>query len=436
MAALQQALAMVPHELFTIFAFSAVFLVVAFLSATLPRSLPSKAPPLVSGCFPVVGAVKFFSARAEFFKEKALESKSGIYTFFVGSYPVVGLSGPHGRSTFYDAKQLSLFEGYAGLLTATPGINSVENGSKFDSWFARKISRLMKRDHLVKSLDHLVTDTEAALSQIARANGQSQGVFDPFEHMNRIVYQLTLRTVGVHELAEAAELLEKSRRLVEKIDDNNSTAKIVLPWLPAPKHISRLYNSVKFFLLINGIVRQRKKEQRRFDDALQILIDEDTSIARIVMFVINALLAALLNSGMNAAWVLCHLAVNPYWLDKVRAEVNAALTKHRSNPEQRAVDILRTLTIEDWETEFITTNMCLHESIRLQTVGAAFRKNVSGRPVEIGNTGYSIPKDGYAAFHIDDIHMDPQIYSQPTKFDPSRYLPDRAEDKKVPFAYE
>jgi sterol 14-demethylase len=31
--------------------------------------------------------------------------------------------------------------------------------------------------------------------------------------------------------------------------------------------------------------------------------------------------------------------------------------------------------------------------------------------------------------------MDPSIYPDPEKWDPERYLPDRAEDKKVPMGY-
>jgi hypothetical protein len=45
------------------------------------------------------------------------------------------------------------------------------------------------------------------------------------------------------------------------------------------------------------------------------------------------------------------------------------------------------------------------------------------------------PRTTTQAYLIDDIHMNPEIYSDPTSWDPSRYLPDRAEDKKAPHAY-
>lgn len=34
-----------------------------------------------------------------------------------------------------------------------------------------------------------------------------------------------------------------------------------------------------------------------------------------------------------------------------------------------------------------------------------------------------------------DVHYNPEIYTNPTEWDPSRYLPDRAEDKKHPFGF-
>ena len=96
-----------------------------------------------------------------------------------------------------------------------------------------------------------------------------------------------------------------------------------------------------------------------------------------------ALLAALLNSGINAAWVLCYLALNPQWQAQVRGEIDKALSKHSTGSPQDAVETLRQMKLHEWEAEFPLINLCLQESIRLQTVGTAFRKNVSGREVKI-----------------------------------------------------
>lgn len=158
-------------------------------------------------------------------------------------------------------------------------------------------------------------------------------------------------------------------------------------------------------------------------------------MAPIFKFIVLALLAGQLNAGYNAAWVLCFLALDPHWMREVRAEVDRAVAKHQTGPEQNPIDVLGKLSIDDWEHDFPLTNLCLHESIRVVTVGASFRKNISGEDIKIGRTGQVIPKGAFATVHVDQTHMNPDIYTNPTKFDPGRFLPGREEDKKAPFAY-
>lgn len=90
--------------------------------------------------------------------------------------------------------------------------------------------------------------------------------------------------------------------------------------------------------------------------------------------------------------------------------------------------------MDDWESEFPSIDLALRECIRLQMVGTAFRRNISGRDVVISKTtGEIIPKDAFAMYLIDDVHMNPEIYPNPERFDPGRF--ERGEDKKAYFGY-
>lgn len=111
---------------------------------------------------------------------------------------------------------------------------------------------------------------------------------------------------------------------------------------------------------------------------------------------LGALFAGQLNSGINAAWMIAFLGKNPEWQAKVQAEVDAAVAKHRTSPNQKPLDVLKALTVEEWESEFPLIDLCLRETIRLTMVGTAFRKNICGRDVPIGNTGEIVPKDAYS----------------------------------------
>jgi sterol 14-demethylase len=73
-------------------------------------SSSGKAPPQFAA-WPVVGALDFFSRRANFMRERRAASQSGNYSFYFGRHRIVGLSGDDGRRTFFDTKELSASAG-------------------------------------------------------------------------------------------------------------------------------------------------------------------------------------------------------------------------------------------------------------------------------------------------------------------------------------
>ena len=148
---------------------------------------------------------------------------------------------------------------------------------------------------------------------------------------------------------------------------------------------------------------------------------------------VGSLFAGQINTGINAPWVLCYLAKHPRWLGEVRKEINAAADKHCGDTSLSLPDRLARVSLEGWEQAFPLVDLCIRDSIRIQSTGAGYRKNLAGRDLDLGN-GEVVPKDYYLSYHFDDVLMDPNVYSDPYEWDPSRYFPDRAEDKKVPYA--
>lgn len=118
---------------------------------------------------------------------------------------------------------------------------------------------------------------------------------------------------------------------------------------------------------------------------------------------------------------------------RIRAEVASVLDIHVPRDGLDLVERLSKLTLREWETLFPVTAYALKETIRLQAAGIIFRKNTTGGPVNFQE--WLVPKDAFVVYHIRDIHHDPQVYTEPEKFDPSRYLPDRVEDLKRPHGY-
>lgn len=293
-------------------------------------------------------------------------------------------------------------------------------------------------------LPKLVRDLRTRLDRLAE---DPVMITNPFDSIYEMVFQLTMRTVGCNDIAEDPELLYRAMQYNRTIELSATPARIMFPWFPTLALFRQLYAGAGFYTIFDKIIRQRKKENRREDDSLQICIDQGDSTRDIIsvstesfehvglhcsfplQVVFGSLFAGQLNSGINAAWILIYLATNPEWKAKVLQQIIEVASKNCTDPKASLVDQLTSLPIEIWEGGFPLIDLCLRDSIRLQLVGSALRRNMSGHDLKIGDA--IIPHGYYVAYHLADIHHDESVYPNPERWDPGRYLPDRAEDKKV-----
>ena len=74
--------------------------------------LSAKSPPVVSDNYPIIGAFAFFTRRWDFFRHAISQSPTGNFSFHLGKWPLIGLSGEEGRKVFFESKQLGFAEGY------------------------------------------------------------------------------------------------------------------------------------------------------------------------------------------------------------------------------------------------------------------------------------------------------------------------------------
>lgn len=72
--------------------------------------LPSSAPKPTRGQWPVLGALDLFWKRWDFHKTGYDASKTGNFSYYVGKYLVIAVSGAAGRKAFFDSK-LNFTEG-------------------------------------------------------------------------------------------------------------------------------------------------------------------------------------------------------------------------------------------------------------------------------------------------------------------------------------
>jgi sterol 14-demethylase len=166
----------------------------------------------------------------------------------------------------------------ADLLTGVPAPESNE----FYQLFTKILTTLLKTTNLVSVLDHFKADSRRAFDSLIAApcarRGQDWGVMNPFDFMQRLIYQLTVRATGAREVAEDPKLLESTLRMISEFEGRASHAKIYFPWLPTINYMIQMLNGIKMYMIFDKIIKDRKKSGKTVDDPFQRLMDDGLSV--------------------------------------------------------------------------------------------------------------------------------------------------------------
>ncbi|KAK4209371.1 cytochrome P450 [Rhypophila decipiens] len=408
-----------------------LFVYLASLLRRLP--LPKGAPKLAHG-WPVFGSIDFYRSRQQFIGKEKQKSGTGQFSFTYGPFNIIALSGHAARESFYSSRPLDLLPAFYKLYAAAPEIEFF--GRDLADSFLQTFRKFVQRDYLSSNLDNFVNDAHKSLSSI-----DPNMPIDPFEHIFLLIYQLSHRSLGCNEIAEDPYLLKYTMEIVRAIDWT-SGLQIMFTGLPTIPKLKKYIAGLKLYWILNKAIEDRRNTGKRQTDTMQVLMDQGYDNTLVSCFIVAGIFAAVTNTGNQAAWVLCHLADNREWYDRVRNEVDAVIARQREKNSDKTpvpvIDILRQLPMDAWEKEFPSIDLALRESIRLNMAGVSFRENISSQNVVIQpghGSGEVIPPNVYAVYDMDDVHFDEAIYSNPNKWDPSRYLPGREEHKKTTYGY-
>ena len=230
---------------------------------------------------------------------------------------------------FFDSKELGLVEGtlhitrrfllarlmtsqsYAALFGEAPSIQErdILNGlDEHTSPFNRRMAWSQKTDQLQKILPTIVTDARSGIEAISQDPG---GRTNPFDSIYRLVFKLTICLIGAKELADGPILRRKFEGYFTMLDESAGPLSTVFPRFPWASMIKRFHAGAKMYMILDQIVKKRRQLGETVDDPLQNLLDRGDGMTEIVYFVTGALFAGQLNTGVNAAYLLCYLAASP-----------------------------------------------------------------------------------------------------------------------------
>ncbi|KAI0552667.1 cytochrome P450 [Xylaria curta] len=382
----------------------------------LSLSLAASSRALEYDYLPLLGsAIPFFRRRSSFLASKEDAS------YFIGRKHIINVGSLDGRRTFFENKNLSLPCGAGELLAGLGPASGNEDDHAQD--FIKSLLTLLRPSLLAEKLPVIASDVQVFTDNLARpppsGPWSDHRVLDPFEVVYPLIFKLIMRVVGVKEWLENQEVLDQNLSAFCKFEENCSRVGIAFPWLVTPTYIKKLYYGSKLYLSITHVVKKRRKSGKQENDAVQFLLDEDKDVTR---FIFSTLSSGITTEGCSAAWLTVFLANSQKWQTRCRDEVDGVITKNRINSVQSNHDILAGLSLCQWESEFPVIIASFRETVRLIMPGAMFRKNVSGSPVSIGGTNLVIPNRAFVSFLVDNVHMNPTLYPEPTTFNPERYL--------------
>lgn len=90
-----------------------------------------------------------------------------------------------------------------------------------------------------------------------------------------------MRLATCNEFCSDREKVRKLMHIFQRLEDGSTPTSIIAAWLPTPSRVRRLMAGGELYKMISDVVSARKRENRREDDPLQVLIDKGFNLVEI-----------------------------------------------------------------------------------------------------------------------------------------------------------
>ncbi|KAJ3510208.1 hypothetical protein NLJ89_g4815 [Agrocybe chaxingu] len=399
------------------------------------------------GGFPVTTAWTFFSKRTDFILGHFKASAAPHFRFQVLQHQVVALRGEEARKAFFDSKSLNFTEGYKILFGAAPRLQDITINTHNDvSWFNKHILTLLGKRRLTEMLPSLLEDVNVRMIGWGK-----KGCFDPFKNIYdvrislkaalesqltvlQLVFQMTVRMASCSELAEDRTTLDELQKLYWQLEKSSTPTALLLPWFPGPAKKRKRTATKELFTKIYDVAEARRKAAVPSSDAVDVLLGQGQSTTEVVEFIIGAIFAGIVSTGIISCWALVYLASDEEWMAKAKAEVNALIDKHTNTLSTESLSRrLATIPISAWEDEMPVMEAVIRETLRVTLTNTLLRRNVID---ELSVSNGTIQQGDFVVYNVADVYLNSEIYTNPREFDPGRYDPGREEDKKSTFGFK
>lgn len=249
------------------------------------------------------------------------------------------------------------------------------------------------------------------------------GTVDMYDVGNELTIYTSSRSLLGVEFRN--QLSGEFAKLYQDMEGGLSALAFLAPNLPTPAFRKRDKARARMVELITDIVEDRRRRNISGDDMLQALMDATYKDGRklseneITGLLLTIMFAGHHTSGVTFSWMGILLAQHPEWVAELRQE-QAEVRGDRAE-----------LTLEDLRA-MPKLEATIKEVLRMYPpIIVVMRKVVND--FEFG--GYRIPH-GTMLFASPAVsHYIPELFPEPTRFDPTRFLAPTSADKKHPMGW-
>ena len=129
-----------------------------------------------------------------------------------------------------------------------------------------------------------------------------------------------------------------------------------------------------------------------------------------------------------ACWALLYLGSSEDWKQKAIGEIRQLIDTHTDTTSADPLHMrLSTIPISAWEDMPVLESI-IQETMRLTFNGTLSRRNLIDNQPLLDTT---LDRGAFMVYDIGDVHLNPNIYSEPEVFDPSRFAAPREEGKNT-----
>jgi sterol 14-demethylase len=385
------------------------------------QTAEKKLPPMMPGGVPVLGHALELNRRPVDLLMRGRRTLGDVFSIALPGTPrTVVMTGPKAQEKFFRLGEpdVSLRDVYR-LMTPIFG-----KGIAYDAEPEIMAEQLgffhaaLRESHLRKYTDGFVAEAEEFFGRWG-----DDAVVDLYQTGNELTIYTSSRVFLGLEFRR--KLSEEFSKLYFDMEGGLSLLAFFAPHLPTPKFLKRDRARKRMGELIANIVEDRRRHGKQDADFLQALMearyesgralthDEITGLILAIMF------AGHHTSGVTFSWTSVLLAKHPDW----RAEL--------VREQERVLGDRTEVTLEDLNA-MEKLGWTIKEVLRLYPPLIMLMRKVL-TPFEV--MGFDVPQNAMIMASPAVSHRIPELFPNPDTFDPERFGPERAEDKKNPMSF-